>query len=74
MPPSGCDNVAVKKIIACLNEASENLAGWKDLAFTSMDEIKPYFGDEGEEQEENADANVTVINDVDLEKNDQEER
>jgi hypothetical protein len=77
MPPKGCTNEAVKKIIACLNEASENLADWKDLAFTSLDDISPYFGDEleedqeEEERSENSTVTVTIADDIDA---DQEER
>lgn len=79
MPPKGCTNVAVKKIISCLNEASANLPGWKELAFDSVDEIKPYFGDE-EEEEEQQDGNkshveVTIVNGgEEQEENEQEER
>lgn len=62
MPPKGCTNEAVKKIISCLNEASKNLPGWKKLAYKSTDEVKPYFGDDEEEEEQAENANGTVTN------------
>ena len=44
MPPSGCNNEAVKRLIASVNEASANLPGWAERAFESVNEVVPAYG------------------------------
>jgi hypothetical protein len=73
MPPKGCTNEAVKKIISCMNEASENLPDWKDLAYKGVADVSPYFGDE-EELPDNATVNVIIMDDGSGQANEEEER
>lgn len=53
MPPKGCTNIAVKKIISMINEASANIPGWGDLAYTSMKQVPHYFEEREKEDNEN---------------------
>ena len=46
MPPSGCTNEAVKKLILMINEASANIPGWKDKAYPDMKSVPLYWGGE----------------------------
>jgi hypothetical protein len=75
MPPKGCTNEAVKKIISCLNEASAHLPDWKKRAYKITDTVKPYFDDdeEGEEEEEPENVYDTVTFDDGSEQENEEE-
>ena len=49
LPPAGCENEAVKKLINSINEASAHLPGWKERAYASADEVPTYYTDEDAE-------------------------
>ena len=50
MPPEGCTNLCVQKLVAAVNEASASLPGWSDKAFKSFTDVKPVWGEAEEEK------------------------